>query len=189
MNRISARAFIALLTFMIGVATFTVWLFLRPPYPEASGPRRATHITDAPEEPSFISKYENPAVRGGLFRRGLDDFVMDPQDLSDEPALVLSFDNKPIARTADDPDAPTQPGFYLSSRVRIPFERVEVIGMNVYFKTISVGGVNYEFSGLSGEEVGPTLDAPTKVPFIKGILSKSRDGKSESEEEIKFRRT
>lgn len=191
MNRISARVFVALLTFMIGVTTFTVWLFLRPPHTEAPGLQQTTQITDAGGGVRFTSKYENPAVSGGHFSvtNGLDDFVMDPQRTNDERALNLSYDNVPPELKADGPDAPTLPGFYLSSKVRVPFERVEVIGRSVYFKTISVGGVRYEFSGLSGEETSPTMDASTKVPFIKGILSTLRDEKLEREEEIKFRHT
>jgi hypothetical protein len=112
---------------------------------------------------------------------------MCPFEGYDERALVLSRDGKAIAPKAGDPDAPTIPGFYLSRNVRLNFERVEVIGRKVYFRTRTVSGVIYEFSGDSGEEIIGASDPATPVPFIKGILTKSRDGKLESEEEIKFR--
>lgn len=191
MNRISTRLLVALLTFMIGVASFAVWLFLWSPHDVPSETQESAFSADAARQPGFTSRYENPATRSGLFyaTRRSGDYILDPQDGYDERALVISYDDKPIKSKANDADVHTVPGFYLSDRVRLNFERVEIVGGKVYFKTVSVGGVSYEFSGFSGEEVVPTIDATTKVPFIKGILSRSRDGKLEGEEEIKFRYT
>jgi len=137
----------------------------------------------------FSSHYENPAIPDGLFNvtRGSGGYIMCPFEGSDERALVLSRDGKAIAPKVDDPNAPTIPGLYLSRNVRLNFERVEVIGRKVYFLTRSFNDVSYEFSGDSGEEIIAASDPATPVPFIKGILTKSRDGKLVSEEEIKFR--
>jgi hypothetical protein len=189
MNRISSRLLIALATFMIGVASFAVWLVLRSTYDKSADTRESTSTTAAIEQSGFSSRYENPNIQGGLFYvvRRSGDYVLDPQDGYDERALVISYDDKSIKSEANEVDTPTAPGFYLSDSVRLDFERVEVVGNKVYFKTIGVGGVIYEFSGVSGEEIAPAIDDSTKVPFIKGILSTSRDGKLEREEEIKFR--
>lgn len=183
MKRVSVRLLIALLTFIVGVAAVAVWLFLNSPDLTTPAPSAIATL-----EPPYSGRYENPAIQGGLFHvvRGSGEYIIDAPDGYDERALIISFDNKPIEHGAGDSDAPTRPGFYLSRRVRLNFERVEVIGKNVYFKTINVGGVSYEFSGISGAENIPG-DALTHVPFIKGVLTRSRDGKAEREEEIKFR--
>lgn len=142
----------------------------------------------ASQEPRFSSKYENPAIYGGLFYvvRSSGGYVIDSADGYDERALVISYNDEPIERKPNDPDAPTLPGFYLTYKVRFDFERVEVIGKKVYFKTRGIGGVSYEFKGISGEEVIPNFNPSIRVPFIKGILTRLRDGKVMSKEEIKF---
>ncbi len=190
MKRFSARVLIALFTFIIGVATFTVWLFLRPPQPEPHGPLQSPHTTAATQESGFASKYENPAFSGGFFyaTRSAGEFIMDPHDGYDERELILTYDNKPIKRRNTDAEAPTQPGFYLTPKVRLAFERVEVVGRNVYFKTVNTNGVSYEFSGTSGGEIINTISPSIPVPFISGVLTKTREGRPEGQEEIKFRR-
>jgi len=142
----------------------------------------------ANQEPRFSSKYENPATYGGLFYvvRSSGGYVIDSADQYDERALVISYDDEPIEPKPNDPDAPTLPGFYLSYKVRFEFERVEVIGNKVYFKTRSIGGVTYEFKGISGEEVIPNFNPSIRVPFIKGILIRLKNGEVMSKEEIKF---
>jgi hypothetical protein len=97
-NRISSRLLIALLTFMVGVASFAVWLVLRPTQDKSSDTRESTSTTGATQQPGFSSRYENPATQSGLFyvTRRSGDYVPDPQDGYDERALVISWNFSPI---------------------------------------------------------------------------------------------
>lgn len=81
------------------------------------------------QQSRFSSKYKNPQAEG-LY------FVESPNG-TDERALVISSNNKPIPPKANEPDATTIPEFYLFYTKRIAFEKVEVIGKRVYFKTRS----------------------------------------------------
>jgi hypothetical protein len=183
MKNISIRLVIALLTFATGIAAFALWLYLRSPHSNTSDSRQVSYgVLRLPQS----SEYENPAIDDGLFsavsRPGID-----PTDGYDERVLVISYTDIPVEPQASTPDAPTIPGFYLSSKVRLDFERVAVIGNKVYFRTRSIGGISYEFSGISGEEVIPHSDSSIHSSFIKGILTRLRDGEIMAQEEIKFR--
>src|ERR1044072_5135875 len=162
MKRVMAGLLIALVTFTIGVAAFGVSFFMPP---TSSSPSAAQHAaTTAPaQEPTCSGRYESSASRGGILHavRYPGCFVMDPQDGYDERGLVLSYGDRATAFEHDTSDAPATPGFYLSCQVRLDFERVEVIGRKVYFRTRSVRGVVYEFSGSSGEEIAPDCAPPT----------------------------
>ena len=194
MKHTPARLLIAVLTFTVGVTTFAVWLFLRSPHANSPSLRQSAYVIDtqptvATQAPPYSSKYENPAVPDGLFYvvRGSGEYLVDAADGYDERALVISYEDEPVERNSSVPDAPTLLGFYLSHTVRLNFERVEVIGKKVYFKAIGTERVSYEFSGITGEESIPDIDDSKPVPFIEGVLTRSRDGKTEREEEIKFR--
>jgi len=130
------------------------------------------------QQSRFSSKYKNPQAEGLYYVASSDN--------SDERELVLSSDDKPIPQKANEPDAPTIPGFYLLRSKRIAFEKVEVIGKKVYFKTRAVRGISYEFRGTAGEEIIPKFDDTTPVPFIKGKLIKLKKGKIVKTERIKF---
>ena len=93
----------------------------------------------AQQQTRFSSKYIRPFSYDGLFyvRRG-DGVIMDAEAGYDPRALVLSYNNEPIDQKPNDPDAPTRPGFYLSYSARFDFERVEVVGKKVAFKTRSI---------------------------------------------------
>jgi hypothetical protein len=134
----------------------------------------------AAQGPRYASKYVNPAVYDGLF------YIAGGPDKDGIRALVLSYDDRPIEPKANDPSAPTVPGFYPSYGERHDFERVEVIGKRVYFKTRRVGGVSYEFSGVAGEAVIPNFDPSIPVPYIRGTLTKLRNGKAVRRERVKF---
>lgn len=126
----------------------------------------------------FSSKYKNPQAEGLYYVASSDN--------SDKRELVLSSDDKPMPQKTNEPDAPTIPGFYLLRSKRLSFEKVEVIGKKVYFKTRAVRGVSYEFRGTAGEEIVPKFDDTTPVPFIKGKLTKLKKGKIVKTERIKF---
>lgn len=121
------------------------------------------------------SRYEKPAVYDGLY-----------YGKSGEWALVLSYNDKSIPPKENDPDAPTKPGFYPSGKERYGFQRVEVIGDKVYFKTLSVRGISYEFVGKTGSQIVPDFDPSTPIPFIEGVITTLKNGKPVNKEEIKF---
>jgi hypothetical protein len=187
MKSISIRLLVALLTFTAGVSAFALWLFLRPPDSgTANSPRAARAEVSLP----LSGTYENPAAPDGLFHavRRSGWLTTDTWDGYDERALVLSYDEKPAGPQGDSPEAPTRPGFYLTRQLRFDFERVEVIGRKVYFRTHGVAGVRYEFSGSTGEEVIPDSAPPVRVHTIKGTLTRSKGGEVMAVEEIKFYR-
>jgi hypothetical protein len=141
----------------------------------------------AQRQPRFSGKYVRPVTYGGLFyvQRG-DGIIIDPEAGYDPRALVPSYNNKSVDHKPNDPDAPTHPGFYLSYAARFDFERVEVIGKQVHFKTHTIAGVYYRFSGVMGTERMTNFDHSAQVPFIKGVLTRINNRKVVSQESIKF---
>jgi len=123
------------------------------------------------------SRYVRPAAGAGLY------YSTGEPAAFHASALILSYDGKPIPAPENDPDAPTKPGFYLPDGKHIPFQRIEVIDKKVYFKTRSVGGVSYEFVGISGEENDPNFGA---VPFIEGEITTLKNGKPVNKVKITF---
>ena len=128
------------------------------------------------QQSRFSSKFKNPKAEGLFFVESSNEW--------DSRALVLSSNNKPIPPKANEPDAPTVPGYYLSYTKRLAFQKVEVIGKKVYFKTRSVSGVIYEFRGTAGAEIDPEFTDP--IQFIKGTMTKFKRGKIVKTEKIKF---
>jgi hypothetical protein len=137
-------------------------------------------LVAASQRPSPSSKYVNPAVYDGLF------YVVSGDWRSNTRALVLSYSDNPIEPKANDPDAPTIPGFYPSREKRFDFERVEVVRNKVYFKTRGVEGISYVFSGTSGKAGIRNFDPTILVPFIRGSLVTLRNGKAIKSEKVKF---
>jgi hypothetical protein len=137
----------------------------------------------AQQKIGFSSRYLKPATNDGLFyvqrHAGIS---FDPEDAFDPRALVLSYDNRPIIEKTSYPDAPTVPGFYLSYAARFDFERVNVIGRNVYFRTRAIDGVHYQFSGVIRSERVNDI----RFQFIRGVLTRMKNGRVISQEEIKF---
>jgi hypothetical protein len=161
-------------------------MFFRPKHLEAQMLKfglallLAVTSVSAQQVPRYSSRYKSPVIYGGLF------YVVKSSipNEDDQRALVLSFNNKPIEPKANDPDAPTIPGFYLTFKDRYDFEKVEIIRRKVYFKTRPVGGISYKFVGISGNESDPDFDIP--IPFIKGKLTKVKHGKVTKREHVKF---
>ena len=137
-------------------------------------------LVAASQRPSHSSKYVNPAVYDGLF------YVVSGDWRSNTRALVLSYSDNPIEPKANDPEAPTMPGFYPTPERRFDFERVEVVRKKVYFKTRSVDGVSYVFYGISGQTVVRNFDPTIRVPFIRGTLVTLKNGKTMKSEHVKF---
>jgi len=126
------------------------------------------------------SKYESesPDYYGLYYLRSAND--------SDERKLIISDDDKPIPPKSNDPGEATVPGFYLSSDNRLDFEKIEVIGKKVYFKTREFDGIYYEFRGKIGEEIDPNFSADIPIPFIKGTLGEFKVGKLVRTKSVKF---
>ena len=132
------------------------------------------------QSPTHTSKYVDPAVYDGLF------YVVSGDWRNDLRALVISYSDNPIGPKANDPDAPTIPGFYPSPGKRFDFANVAVVRKKVTFKTKTIGGVSYVFSGETGEEVVKGFDPSVLVPFIKGSLVTLKSGKIVKREKVKF---
>ena len=126
------------------------------------------------------TKYKNPYVEGLYY--------VESSDNSDERELAITFDGKPIPPKSNDPEAPTITGFYLSRSKRVAFQKVEISGKKVYFKTRSISGISYEFRGTIGEEINSDFDSSQLLPFIKGTMTKFKRGKIVKTEKIKFGR-
>ena len=141
----------------------------------------------AQRQPRFSRKYVRPVAYDGLFyvQRG-DGIIIDAEAGYDPRALVLSYNNKPVDHKPIDPDAPTCPGLYLSYSARFDFEWVEVIGKKVHFKTRTIAGVYYRFSGVMRTERITNFDPSAQAPLIKGVLTRLNNRKVVSQESIKF---
>ena len=137
-------------------------------------------IGTASQTPAGKSKYVDPAVYDGLF------YVVSGDWRTNLRALVISYSDHSIEQKANDPDAPTIPGFYPSPDKRFDFEHIVVVRKKVSFTTRTVDGLKYVFSGRSG--MGPVegLDSKTLVPFIEGSLVTLKNGKVIKRERVKF---
>src|SRR5262249_37241951 len=133
----------------------------------------------AHQQSKSSTKYVKPSIYDGLF------YIVSDSAMPGR-ALVLSYEDQPIGPKANDPDAPTQPGFYPSPDKRYEFARVTVIRKKVYFKTRVIDGVNYLFSGVSGQAPIPGFDPSIPVPFIRGALVTLKNGKRVKSERVKF---
>jgi hypothetical protein len=92
----------------------------------------------------------------------------------DETSLVITRDGEAIPPKANDPDAPTLPGFYVSgTRYRFTSHRVSM--RSVVFRTVSVGGVSYRFTGSVGRE---DVESIKNVPYVIGTLTTTKHGKT-----------
>lgn len=136
-------------------------------------------FTAAGQRATYKSKYVDPAVYDGLFYNLSDDWTTNF-------ALVISYDDNPIDQKPNNPGAPRVPGLYPSHGKRFDFERLEVIRNKVTFKTRTVDGVGYSFSGESGQGPVRGMDASILVPFIRGTLVTLKNGKVMKREAIKF---
>lgn len=126
------------------------------------------------------SRYVDPAVYDGLF------YIVSGDWQNDLRALVISYSDDPIGPKANDPEAPTTPGFYPSPGKRFDFVKIEVVRRKISFKTQSIDGVSYIFCGETGKEVVKGFDPSILVPYITGSLLTLRNGKIVKRENVKF---
>ncbi len=88
-------------------------------------------------------------------------------------AFVISRGGKPIPQKANDPDAPTQPGFYVEDR-RYEFASSKLSEQSFTFRTVQVDGNVFEFQGRFGCE---QVDVIPEVPYLEGKLTQSLNGR------------
>jgi hypothetical protein len=104
----------------------------------------------------------------------------DDQDYS--LAIVISPNGKPIPPKANDPDAPTQPGFYVEQN-QFAFAETAFSSQVFSFQTKVVSGTSYYFRGRFGHE---QVEDISDVPFLQGYLRETKDGKVTREKKVRF---
>ena len=110
-------------------------------------------------------------------------------DEDDDRQLVISDDSEPIPQKPNDPDAATHPGFYMSRENRLDFKEIEINGNEVFFRTREIDGLSYEFRGTAGRAIVPDFSEEEPLPFIKGVLKMTVNGRIVRSENIFFGRT
>jgi len=99
-----------------------------------------------------------------------------------QTALVISPDGRPIEPKANDPEAPTLPGFHVGSR-RFKFIASHFSEREFSFRTERIEGTEYSFVGSFGHE--DVEDIPD-VPFLAGTLTEIRKGRLVTKKTVHF---
>ena len=123
------------------------------------------------------SRYGKPYAEGLFYVKGTSQYELDE--------LVLSSTNTRIDHKANDPDAPTIPGFYRNG-VRFDFLSVVIIRKRVFFPTRLKRGTSYAFAGVAGSSIEKEFSDTIRVPHIEGILKTKRNGKVISRRKVYF---
>jgi hypothetical protein len=97
-------------------------------------------------------------------------------------AFVISPDGRPIPPKANDPDAPTKPGFY-EGQQHFDFVSSRFSQRAFTFRTVAVDGRAFFFSGRFGCEA---VDAIPEVPFLEGELTEMKNGQVVRKKKIHF---
>jgi len=97
-------------------------------------------------------------------------------------SLVLSPDGKPIPPKGNDPDAPTQPGFYLHNQ-RYSFASLKLSAATLAFTTKEVNGLRFSFMGRFGRQ---SEDEIVDVPYIDGTITQTKPGGRAQTRKIRF---
>ena len=92
---------------------------------------------------------------------------------SNSVALVISPDGRPIAPKANDPDAPTQPGFH-AGKSHFHFKSSHLSSQGFSFRTVSLDRTEFSFRGRFGRE---QVDSISGVPYLLGVLTETRNGR------------
>jgi hypothetical protein len=98
-------------------------------------------------------------------------------------AFVISPDGKPIPPKANDPEAPTQPGFYVGEQ-RFKFASSRFSPQGFSLRTNSVNGTMFSFHGRFGCE---QVDEIPEVPYLEGELKETRNGRVVRIQKVHFR--
>jgi hypothetical protein len=86
-------------------------------------------------------------------------------------AIVISSNGLPIPPKANDPDAPTKPGFYIG-QIDFEFESSEFSLHGFTFRTKKVNGTFFSFAGRFGREQDAEVG---EVPYLEGELKEVRN--------------
>ena len=97
-------------------------------------------------------------------------------------ALVISANGKPIPPKVNDPDAPTQPGFYLGER-HFEFASSRFSPEGFSFRTKSLDGIVFSFSGRFGRE---QVDVIPDVPYLEGELKEMQKDRVVRRKKVHF---
>ena len=97
-------------------------------------------------------------------------------------AFVVSPDGKPIPPKTNDPEAPTQPGFYVGEQ-RFKFASSRFSPEGLSFRTNSVNGTVFSFRGRFGCE---RVDVIPEVPYLEGELKEMRNGRVVRKQVVHF---
>ncbi len=99
-----------------------------------------------------------------------------------QTALVISPDGRPIEPKANDPEAPTLPGFHVGSR-HFKFVASHFSERTFSFRTERIDGTEYSFVGSFGHE---DVDVIPDVPFLAGTLIEKHNRKTVSKRAAHF---
>jgi hypothetical protein len=115
------------------------------------------------------------SFRSGLYYGGWD-------KEGNDFAFVISPDGRPIPPKANDPDAPTKPGFYEGEQ-RFDFSTSRVSPRGFSFRTVAINGKAFSFKGQFGCEA---VDVIPEVPYLEGELTEMRNGRVVRKKKIHF---
>ena len=101
-------------------------------------------------------------------------YLDDTRDGASDMAFVITRDGGAIPPKSNDPAAPTLQGLHVDG-TRFRFAARSVSTKRISFRTLTVRGVSYRFSGRVGYERVESID---DVPYILGTLSTTRNGKT-----------
>jgi|SRR5580704_492926 hypothetical protein len=97
-------------------------------------------------------------------------------------AFVISTNDQPIPPKANDPDAPTKPGFYKGEQ-RFNFASSQFTPQSFSFRTVGIDGRTFSFRGRFGCEA---VDVIPEVPYLEGELTEMRNGHVVRKKKIHF---
>jgi hypothetical protein len=88
-------------------------------------------------------------------------------------AIVISPDGRPIPPKANDPSAPTKPGFYVGEKW-FEFASSQFSPKGFSFQSKSIAGKVFSFQGRFGCERVEEIEG--EVPYLEGELKEMQDG-------------
>ena len=114
------------------------------------------------------------------FRYGL--YYADWDGEENALSLVISGDDRPIPPKANDPGAPTQPGFYLRDQ-HLRFQVSRLSMGHFSFRTQKLSRKSFSFDGHFGKE--PVEDIG-EVPCLDGVLQELKNDRIIRSTQIHF---
>ena len=97
-------------------------------------------------------------------------------------AFVISSNGQAIPPKANDPDAPTHPGFYAGEK-HFEFAGTKFSSRELSFRTKTVDGTVFSFHGRVGCE---SVDVIPEVPYLEGELKEIKNGRLVRKKKLHF---